>query len=67
MSSELAATYTNYASLDPPRGSGASLLGLMAKSRHHKAENLRRYCKPSPQAICDSTAGPGTDAGQQVL
>ncbi|WP_245547517.1 hypothetical protein [Nocardia brevicatena] len=27
---------------------GASLLELMAKSRHRKAENLRRYFKPSP-------------------
>ncbi|WP_433634695.1 hypothetical protein [Nocardia sp. CA-120079] len=28
--------------------SGASLLELMAKSRHRKAENLRRYFKPPP-------------------
>jgi hypothetical protein len=31
---------------------GASLLMLMAKSRHKKPENLRRYFKPSPDAIC---------------
>ncbi|MGF6889648.1 integrase/recombinase XerC [Nocardia sp. GAS34] len=43
--------------------SGASLLELMAKSRHRKAENLRRYFKPSPQAMRDLTAllGPGAD------
>jgi hypothetical protein len=27
---------------------GASLLMLMAKSRHKKPENVRRYFKPSP-------------------
>ncbi|WP_280181378.1 tyrosine-type recombinase/integrase [Nocardia farcinica] len=43
--------------------SGASLLELMAKSRHRKPENLRRYFKPSPQAMRDLTAllGPGAD------
>ncbi|MFF0632982.1 tyrosine-type recombinase/integrase [Nocardia sp. NPDC004151] len=43
--------------------SGASLLELMAKSRHRKAENLRRYFTPSPQAMRDLTAllGPGAD------
>jgi hypothetical protein len=43
--------------------SGASLLELMAKSRHRKAENLRRYFKPSPQAMRNLTSllGPGTD------
>ena len=43
--------------------SGASLLELMAKSRHRKPENLRRYFKPSPQAMRDLTSllGPGTD------
>ncbi|MBR7679264.1 site-specific integrase, partial [Streptomyces daliensis] len=30
---------------------GASLLMLMAKSRHKKPENVRRYFKPSPEAI----------------
>ncbi|MFF3573005.1 tyrosine-type recombinase/integrase [Nocardia jiangxiensis] len=41
--------------------SGASLLELMAKSRHRKAENLRRYFKPSPQAMRELTSliGPG--------
>jgi site-specific recombinase XerD len=43
--------------------SGASLLELMAKSRHRKAENLRRYFKPSPQAMRELTSmlGPGAD------
>ncbi|MGW4720459.1 tyrosine-type recombinase/integrase [Nocardia sp. NPDC004260] len=36
--------------------SGASLLELMAKSRHRKAENLRRYFKPSPQAMRELTS-----------
>ncbi|WP_278315028.1 transposase [Lolliginicoccus levis] len=42
--------------------SGASLLELMAKSRHRKAENLRRYFKPAPQAMRELTSliGPGT-------
>ncbi|WP_435828156.1 site-specific integrase [Nocardia testacea] len=42
--------------------SGASLLELMAESRHRKAENLRRYFKPSPQAMRELTSltGPGT-------
>lgn len=42
---------------------GASLLELTAKSRHRKAENLRRYFKPSPQAMRDLTRliGPGAD------
>ncbi len=33
----------------------------MAKSRHRKAENLRRHFKPSPQAMRDLTSliGPG--------
>lgn len=34
---------------------GASLLMLMAKSRHKKAENVRRYFKPSPEAIAELT------------
>jgi site-specific recombinase XerD len=42
--------------------SGASLLEPMAKSRHRKAENLRRYFKPSPQSMRELTSliGPGT-------
>ncbi|MFI9533704.1 site-specific integrase [Nocardia fusca] len=42
---------------------GASLLELMAESRHRKAENLRRYFKPSPQAMRELTSmlGPGAD------
>ncbi|MBF6191363.1 site-specific integrase [Nocardia sp. CDC186] len=42
---------------------GASLLELMAKSRHRKPENLRRYFKPSPQAMRDLTSliGPNAD------
>jgi hypothetical protein len=32
---------------------GASLLMLMAKSRHKKPENVRRYFKPTPEAIAD--------------
>ncbi|APE36216.1 hypothetical protein BOX37_22395 [Nocardia mangyaensis] len=42
---------------------GASLLELMAKSRHRKAENLRRYFKPSPQAMRELTSilGPGAE------
>ncbi|MEU7749337.1 site-specific integrase [Nonomuraea sp. NPDC049158] len=35
---------------------GASLLMLMAKSRHKKPENLRRYFKPSPEAIAELTS-----------
>ncbi|MFF3671881.1 tyrosine-type recombinase/integrase [Microtetraspora malaysiensis] len=35
---------------------GASLLMLMAKSRHKKPENLRRYFKPSPEAIAEVTS-----------
>lgn len=29
---------------------------LMAKSRHKKPENLRRYFKPSPDAIAQVTS-----------
>jgi hypothetical protein len=32
---------------------GASLPMLMAKSRHKKAENVRRYFKPSAEAIAE--------------
>jgi len=35
---------------------GASLLMLMAKSRHKKPENLRRYFHPSPEAIAELTS-----------
>ena len=35
---------------------GASLLLLMAKSRHRKPENLRRYFKPSDQALAEITS-----------
>ncbi|MCT2545683.1 site-specific integrase [Streptomyces atratus] len=35
---------------------GASELMLMAKSRHKKVENVRRYFKPSAAAIVDVTA-----------
>ncbi|WP_228807648.1 site-specific integrase [Nocardia otitidiscaviarum] len=43
--------------------SGASLLELMAKSRHRKTENLRRCFKPSPQAMRELTSilGPGAE------
>ncbi len=44
--------------------SGASLLELMAKSRHRKAENLRRYFKPSPQAMRELTSLIGPDASR---
>lgn len=35
---------------------GASLLMLMAKSRHKKPENVRRYFKPSAEAIAEVTS-----------
>jgi hypothetical protein len=35
---------------------GASLLMLMAKSRHKKPKNVRRYFKPSPDAIAELTS-----------
>ena len=35
---------------------GASPLMLMAKSRHKKPENVRRYFKPSPEAIAELTS-----------
>lgn len=43
-------------------GAGASLPMLMAKSRHKKPENLRRYLKPSAAAIAELTSllAPGT-------
>ncbi|WP_280462674.1 hypothetical protein [Nocardia carnea] len=45
--------------------SGAGLLELVAKSRHRKAENLRRYFKPSPQAMRELTAILGPGAGRR--
>jgi len=38
------------------REQGASLLMLMAKSRHKKPENVRRHFKPSPEAISELTS-----------
>ncbi|GLP64353.1 hypothetical protein TUSST3_09730 [Streptomyces sp. TUS-ST3] len=35
---------------------GASLLMLMAKSRHKKPENVRKYFKPSPESIAELTS-----------
>lgn len=35
---------------------GASLLLLMAKSRHKKPETVRRYFKPPPEAIAKLTS-----------
>jgi hypothetical protein len=35
---------------------GASLLMLMAKSRQKKPENVRRYFKPSAEAIAELTS-----------
>jgi len=35
---------------------GASLLMLMAKSRHKKPENVRKYFKPSSEAIAELTS-----------
>ncbi|WP_406690313.1 site-specific integrase [Saccharopolyspora sp. ID03-671] len=35
---------------------GASLLLLMAKSRHKRAENVRGYFKPSPAALAEVTS-----------
>jgi hypothetical protein len=35
---------------------GASLLMLMAKSRHKKPENIHRYFKPSPESIAELTS-----------
>jgi hypothetical protein len=34
----------------------SQLLMLMAKSRHKKPENVRRYFKPSPEAIAELTS-----------
>ncbi|MFJ6348682.1 tyrosine-type recombinase/integrase [Streptomyces sp. NPDC092046] len=45
-----------HASLTRLGEQGASLLMLMAKSRHKKAENVRKYFKPSPEAIAELTS-----------
>lgn len=44
-----------------PGGGGASLLMLMAKSRHKKPENVRRCFPPSAEAIAEvaSLLAPG--------
>ncbi|GES40658.1 putative integrase [Rhodococcus aetherivorans] len=44
---------------------GASLLELMAKSRHRKPDNLRRYFKPSPAAMRGITSLLGPDRGHR--
>ncbi|WP_327117144.1 hypothetical protein OHB12_06675 [Nocardia sp. NBC_01730] len=41
--------------------SDANLLELMAKSRHRKPQNLRRYFKPSPAAMRNLTNLLGPD------
>ncbi|MGW3368425.1 hypothetical protein ACWDOR_36365 [Streptosporangium canum] len=44
---------------------GASLLMPMAKSRHKKPENVRRYFHPSPEAIAELTGLPAPgDSGR---
>lgn len=42
---------------------------LMAKSRHKKPENVRRYFKPSPEAISELTSllAPGRRAPLTLL
>jgi phage terminase small subunit len=47
---------TSHSSLTHLGEQGASLLMLMAKSRHKKPENVRRYFKPSPEAIAELTS-----------
>ena len=47
---------TRHTSLTHLGEAGASLLMLMAKSRHKKPENVRRYFKPSPEAIAEVTS-----------
>jgi site-specific recombinase XerD len=44
---------------------GASLVELMAKSRHRKPENLRRYFKPSPAIMRAITSLLGPDQTRQ--
>ena len=46
---------TSHCALTHLGESGASLLMLMAKSRHKKAENVRKYFHPSPEAIAEVT------------
>ncbi|WP_330321131.1 site-specific integrase [Streptomyces clavifer] len=45
-----------HSSLTHLGAAGASLLMLMAMSRHRKPENVRRYFKPSPEAIAELTS-----------
>jgi phage terminase small subunit len=47
---------TSHSSLTHLGEQGASPLMLMAKSRHKKPENVRRYFKPSPEAIAELTS-----------
>ncbi|GAA2596035.1 hypothetical protein Stube_03560 [Streptomyces tubercidicus] len=47
---------TSHTSLTHLGEQGSSLLMLMAKSRHKKPENVRRYFKPSPEAIAELTS-----------
>ncbi len=42
--------------LTHPGEAGASLLMLMAKSRHKKPENVRKYFRPSADAITEVTS-----------
>lgn len=51
----LAHGFTSTATLTHLGEQGASLLMLMAKSRYKKPENIRRYFKPSPEAIAEFT------------
>jgi hypothetical protein len=44
---------------------GASLLMLMAKSRHRKPENVKRYFKPSPEAIAEVTSLLAPEGGRR--
>lgn len=47
---------TSHSALTHLGEQGACLLMLMAKSRHKKPENVRRYFKPSPEAISELTS-----------
>jgi hypothetical protein len=38
------------------QGASLLMLMLMAKSRHKKSENVRRYFKPSPEVIAELTS-----------
>lgn len=44
--------------LTHPGEQGASRLMLMAKSRHKRPEDVRRYFKPSAEAIAEVTSLP---------